>query len=152
MYHFFSKCFSIILSITTFSSLLSIANCFLTLPRVICDKDNIPDNKCDPDNLKNVILQPPAILNSIQSFFKYHYSHTMQFDDYHTLDFNLMSQSIQHETDTLITALETHISEHFRDMFFTHCNLECYLDKKCGFVIINCVMSVKEISGEAMVL
>ncbi len=60
---------------------------FLDIARVICDKDNIPDNKRDPDNLKNVILQPPATLNSIQSFFKDHYSHTMQNDDYHTHDF-----------------------------------------------------------------
>ncbi len=44
-----------------------------------------------------------------------------------------MSQSIQYEADTLITALETHISEHFRDMFFTYCNLECYLDEKMQF-------------------
>jgi hypothetical protein len=99
---------------------------FLDIARVICDKDNVPVNKRDPNN---IYLQRPAISNPIQRFFHNHYSHTMLNEDFHSLDFNLMTQSIQYEADTLITALETHISEHFRDMFFTYCNLECYLDQ-----------------------
>ena len=87
------------------------------IARIICKQTKIPNNK---------ILDE----KSLEYFFHHVYSDTMDPDDRNTLNFNLLTQCINYEADTLIAALETHVSEHYYDMVNRYCNIECYVDER----------------------
>ncbi len=71
----------------------------------------------------------PKPIELLRDFFINHYFHTMQADDFQSLDYTTLTQSLEYEAGNFVTALETHISEHFYDMFHRYCNIQCYLDE-----------------------
>ncbi len=93
------------------------------IARTICKHSNSMHNVDVPDG------QFLVVDKSIDDFFHNIYLPTMEIEDYSTLDFNRLTQCLQYEAGTFITSLETHISEHFYDMFDHYCNTVCYLDE-----------------------
>jgi len=133
----------------------------LKIARVICDKKNHhghdPDNNVANDNENDVddaidddniidddtdgdVVDEDAVnkniinIDHVDHFFHNVYSETMHPDDHSSLDFTNLTQCIQYEATTLITGLETHIKEHFYDMFIKYCNILCQLDSKFEFL------------------